>query len=193
MCSSDLFPGATATKMLREMLIENQLVPPSDTPRELAHELASELFALTMRYSKVQNMARHIRTAVNAHLKVLEVSFKDDRVRFNYLQTSPSLDQEKKELLETEKTRLRQIILNSEAEVHDWTNSLEDLLNLVSGNAPIASEGFDRPDRLIGRISSRVINSYSLRFRQVVASTLGIDSLNEVTFSKISTRRLKNN
>ena len=86
---------------------------------------------------------------------------------------------------------MRQIILNSEAEVHDWTNSLEDLLNLVSGNAPIASDGFDRPDRLIGRINSRVINSYSLRFRQVVASTLGIDSLNEVTFSKISTKTIE--
>ncbi len=63
------FPGSTAVRRISEILINGEF----ETSIEKAEAAGLDIFNLTMRYVKVQNLARHIRTAVNSHLRVLGI------------------------------------------------------------------------------------------------------------------------
>ena len=169
------FPGSTAVDRIRDLLIQAQIVPNSEGQYERAHEMASELFTLTMRYTRVQNLARHIRTAVNSHLKTLGIETKSDRSRNSSLYESSLPRQHEDEFIRTRMHQLRDAKLKSELDVDDWANDVNNLLSLTSGGGIMTTERLERAKRSIGTVNSGAVNSYKLRFKQALASTLGID------------------
>ncbi len=169
------FPGSTAVDRIRELLIQAQIVPNSEGQFERAHEMASELFTLTMRYTRVQNLARHIRTAVNSHLKALHIETKSDRSRNSSLYESSMPRVQEDEFIRTRIFQLRDAKLKTEQDVDDWANDVNNLLSLTSGGGIMTTERLERAKRTIGTVNSGAVNSYKLRFKQAIASTLGID------------------
>jgi hypothetical protein len=141
--------------------------------------MASELFTLTMRYTRVQNLARHIRTAVNSHLKTLGIETKSDRSRNSSLYESSLPRQHEDEFIRTRMHQLRDAKLKSELDVDDWANDVNNLLSLTSGGGIMTTERLERAKRSIGTVNSGAVNSYKLRFKQALASTLGIDLSNK--------------
>jgi hypothetical protein len=169
------FPGSTAVDRIRELLIQAQIVPNSEGQFERAHEIASELFTLTMRYTRVQNLARHIRTAVNSHLKVLHIETRSDRSRNSSLYEGAMPRVQEDEFIRTRIFQLRDAKLKTEEDVDDWANDVNNLLSLTSGGGIMTTERLERATRAIGTVNSGAVNSYKLRFKQAIASTLGID------------------
>ena len=169
------FPGSTAVDRIRELLIQAQIVPNSEGQFERAHEMASELFTLTMRYTRVQNLARHIRTAVNSHLKVLHIETRSDRSRNSSLYEGAMPRVQEDEFIRTRIFQLRDAKLKTEQDVDDWANDVNNLLSLTSGSGIMTTERLERTKRAIGTVNGGAVNSYKLRFKQAIASTLGID------------------
>ena len=186
------FPGSTAVDRIRDLLIQGQVVPNTEGQIERAHEMASELFTLTMRYTRVQNLARHIRTAVNSHLKVLHIETKSDRSRNSSLYESSMPRVQEDEFIRTKIFQLRDAKLKTEQDVDDWANDVNNLLSLTSGGGIMTTERLERAKRTIGTVNSGAVNSYKLRFKQAIASTLGIDlSDRNVRIEKTSNKSIE--
>ena len=186
------FPGSTAVDRIRELLIQAQIVPNTPGQFERAHEMASELFTLTMRYTRVQNLARHIRTAVNSHLKVLgiETSRSSSRPSSLYDSAMPRLSED--EFIRMRMNQLRDVILKTEIDVDEWANDVNNLLSLTSGGGIMTTEHLERAKRNQGAITPGAANSYKLRFKQALASTLGIDlSSKDVRIEKTSNKSIE--
>ena len=169
------FPGSTAVDRIRDLLIHGQVVPNSEGQFERAHEMASELFTLTMRYTRVQNLARHIRTAVNSHLKVLGIETSRDRSRSSSLYESSMQRPNEDEFIQVRMNQLRETKLRNETDVDSWADGVNNLLGLTSGGGIMTTERLERAKRQQGTVSSGAANSYKLRFKQALAATLGID------------------
>ena len=153
------FPGSTAVERIADLLITSKIVPNSDGQYERAREIASEIFTLTMRYPRVQNLTRHFPPAVNRHLPLVQQSART---------------MERIALLKSAK-------LVTQLDVNDWADDLNSILadysNGVSDRAmdsPTAAR-FDRSSRPRGAVAPGALNSYKLRFKQALAATLGID------------------
>jgi hypothetical protein len=169
------FPGLTAVERIREVLLESQLVKNSDGEFETAQEIASELFNLTMRYTRVQNLARHIRTAVNSHLKVLGIEV--SRSGSSYENSLSKLD-----LSGIPRERvlsLRSANLKSISDVNDWADDVNSLLSLSSSRGVLTSKRLEQSIRPRREMAASAINTYRLRFKQALAATLGIELASE--------------
>lgn len=169
------FPGSTAVDRIRDLLIHGQVVPNSEGQFERAQEMASELFTLTMRYTRVQNLARHIRTAVNSHLKVLGIETSRDRSRSSSLYESSMPRPNEDEFIQVRINQLRETKLRNQTDVDGWADGVNNLLGLTSGGGIMTTERLERAKRQQGTVSPGAANSYKLRFKQALAATLGID------------------
>jgi len=186
------FPGSTAVDRIRDLLIQGQVVPNTEGQFERAHEMASELFTLTMRYTRVQNLARHIRTAVNSHLKALGIETSRDRSRGSSLYESSMPRPNEDEFIPVRMNQLRQVKLKNDIDVDSWADDVNNLLSLTSGGGIMTTERLERAKRQQGTVSSGSANSYKLRFKQALASTLGIDLSDEdVRIEKTSNKSIE--
>lgn len=186
------FPGDTAVRRIRELLIQAQIVPNSEGQLERADEMAKELFNLTMRYTRVQNLARHIRTAVNSHLKVLGIETSRDRSRGSSLYESSMTRQDEDEFIRVRMNDLREMKLKNEMDVDAWADGVNNLLSLTSGGGTMTTARLERAKYQQSTITSGATNSYKLRFKQALASTLGIDLSNkDVSIEKTSNKSIE--
>ena len=184
------FPGSTAVDRIRDLLIHSQIVPNAEGQYENAQQMASELFTLTMRYTRVQNLARHIRTAVNSHIKVLGIETNRERSRSSSLYET-SLTKIIPEFLDRV-NELRTTRLTSELSVNRWADDVNNLLSLTSSGGILNVERLDRAGRARNSVTSGAINSYKLRFKQAIASTLDIDlASKEARIEKTSNKSLE--
>jgi hypothetical protein len=186
------FPGSTAVDRIRDLLIQSQVVPNTEGQFERAHEIASELFTLTMRYTRVQNLARHIRTAVNSHLKTLGIETSRDRSRGSSLYESSMPRPNEDEFILARMNQLREMKLKNDIDVNSWADDVNNLLSLTSGGGIMTTERLERAKRQQGTVSSGAASSYKLRFKQALASTLGIDlSDKDVRIEKTSNKSIQ--
>jgi hypothetical protein len=186
------FPGSTAVDRIRDLLIQSQVVPNTEGQFERAHEIASELFTLTMRYTRVQNLARHIRTAVNSHLKTLGIETSRDRSRGSSLYESSMPRPNEDEFILVRMNQLREMKLKNDIDVDSWADDVNNLLSLTSGGGIMTTERLERAKRQQGTVSSGAASSYKLRFKQALASTLGIDlSDKDVRIEKTSNKSIQ--
>jgi hypothetical protein len=154
--------------------------------------MASELFTLTMRYTRVQNLARHIRTAVNSHLKVLGIETSRDRSRGSSLNESAMPRPNEDEFIRVRMNQLREMKIKNEIDVDSWADGVNNLLSLTSSGGIMTTERLERAKRQQGTVSSGAANSYKLRFKQALASTLGIDlSDKDVRIEKTSNKSIE--
>lgn len=167
------FPGLIALQRIGNLLIEAGLVKTFDDQVEQANTLAREIFELTKRYSRVQNLARHLRTAVNSHLKALAIETARDRSRGTLQYEATFFRNDPDELTRDRVFALRAAKLKTERDVDDWANEVNNLLDLT------APRGVLSPRQLASTSASRLdtgaLNTYKLRFKQALAITLGID------------------
>ncbi len=175
------FPGSTAVERIADLLITAKIVPNSEGQYERAREIASEIFTLTMRYTRVQNLTRHIRSAVNSHLRMLNIESTRDRSGPSsaYENFFPAIQQSARTMERV--AILKSAELVTQLDVNDWADDLNGILadysNGVSDRAmdsPTAAR-FDRASRPRGAVAPGALNSYKLRFKQALAATLGID------------------
>ena len=82
--------------------------------------------------------------------------------------------------------------LRNEIDVDAWADGVNNLLSLTSGGGIMTTERLERAKRQQGTVSSGAANSYKLRFKQALASTLGIDlSGKEVRIEKTSNKSIE--
>ena len=184
------FPGLIAIQRIGNLLIEAGLVKTFDDQLEQADTLAREIFELTKRYSRVQNLARHLRTAVNSHLKALAIETARDRSRGTSQYEATFFRNDPDELTRDRVFALRAAKLKSERDVDDWANEVNNLLNLT------APRGVVSPRQLasasLSRLDTGALNTYKLRFKQALAITLGIDlSSPDVQIEKTSNKSIE--
>ena len=175
------FPGSTAVERIADLLITSRVVPNSEGQYERAREIASEIFTLTMRYTRVQNLTRHIRSAVNSHLRMLNIESTRDRSGPSsaYENFFPAVQQSARTMERIAVLKSAELV--TQLDVNDWADDLNGILadysNGVSDRAmdsPTAAR-FDRSSRPRGAVAPGALNSYKLRFKQALAATLGID------------------
>jgi len=166
------FPGLTAVERIRDLLIQNQLLKSSEGQFESAQEIASELFDLTMRYTRVQNLARHIRTAVNSHLRVLgiEVSARSGSPFEDLLSALDSSGVPRERV-----SGLRSAVLKNNSDINDWADDVNSLLSLFSSRGVLTTRRLEQASRPRSEMAVSAINTYRLRFKQALAATLGIE------------------
>ena len=167
------FPGTTAANKIEEILIKTDAMPISK--RE--DDMAREFFELTLNFVKVQNFTRHMKTAVNSHLRAIGM---DPR----QIGMSSLIEEKTRISLDATARKLREEILKTSKDVDDWANQVAHLLTLKNqyeledrrqrGNTfAVLRENV----RKKGVIAEGGLQSYKLRFKQALAMTLGIDLL----------------
>ena len=175
------FPGSTAVDRIADLFITSKIVPNSDGQFERAREIASEIFTLTMRYTRVQNLTRHIRSAVNSHLRMLNIESTRDRSgqKSVYENLFPAVPQSSRTLERI--AMLKSARLTTQLDVNDWADDLNGILADYSigvsdrvMDSPTAAR-FESASRPRGAVAPGALNSYKLRFKQALAATLGID------------------
>jgi hypothetical protein len=175
------FPGSTAVERIADLLITSKMVPSSDSQFERAIEIASEIFTLTMRYTRVQNLSRHIRSAVNSHLRMLNIESSRDRSvqSSSYESAIPVVPQSARTMERV--SILRSAELVTKLDVTDWVDDLNQILADYSLgvrdrsiDSPTAAR-FERSSRPRGAVAPGALNSYKLRFKQALTATLGIN------------------
>ena len=168
------FPGSTAVDRMREILIVGELISKTDNQQERAHEIATELFTLCMRYTRVQNLARHIRTAVNSHLRILNIETSRERSSLSR-SDKPSLmstDSSSRERIHF----LLSMRLEDEQEVDDWAEDVNEQLARQSLDTGSKVESQVKSElRKRGVVAPGALTSYKLRFKQALAATLDLD------------------
>ena len=185
------FPGLIAIQRIENLLIETGLIPNSDDQVEQAQTLAGEIFSLTKRFSRVQNLARHLRTAVNSHLKALAIETARDRSKGTSQYEATFFRNDPDELTRDRVFALRAAKLKSERDVDDWANDVNNLLDLTSTRGTLSSRQLSSTS--ISRLDTGALNTYKLRFKQALAMTLGIDLTSpDVRIEKTSNKSIEN-
>jgi hypothetical protein len=172
------FPGSTAVERIADLLITSKIVPNSEGQYERAREIASEIFTLTMRYTRVQNLLRHIRSAVNSHLRMLNIESSRDRSgqRSSYENFYPVVMQNPRTMDRI--AMLRSAELVTQLDVNDWADDLNEILATYSNSGSdgaVDSATATRSSRPRGAVAPGALNSYKIRFKQALAGTLGIN------------------
>ena len=189
------FPGSTAVRRISEVLINSEIEPST----EKSEKAALEVFNLTMRYVRVQNLARHIRTAVNSHLRVLGIEA-------STLESNSSIYERNMESIQMsdsmrEQARnLRGANLKSEKDVNDWATEVNGLLSaysrfsLADNFYEDSSKRFSSGARPVrGAVAEGGLKSYRLRFKQALAATLGIDlTKKDAVIEKTASKSIEN-
>jgi hypothetical protein len=167
------FPGTAATNKIEKRLIETDAMPISK--RE--YEMAREFFELTLNFVKVQNFTRHMKTALNSHLRAIGM---DPR----QIGMSSLIEEKTRISLDATARKLREQILKTSKDVDDWADQVALLLTLQ--NQYELEDRRQRENtfavlrenvRKKGVIAEGGLQSYKLRFKQALAMTLGIDLL----------------
>ena len=185
------FPGLIAIQRIENLLIETGLIPNSDDQVEQAQTLAGEIFSLTKRFSRVQNLARHLRTAVNSHLKALAIETARDRSKGTSQYEATFFRNDPDELTRDRVFALRAAKLKSERDVDDWANDVNNLLDLTSTRGTLSSRQLSSTS--LSRLDTGALNTYKLRFKQALAMTLGIDLTSpDVRIEKTSNKSIEN-
>ena len=185
------FPGLTAIERIRDLLIQSNLVSPSDDQLELAHTLASELFELTMRYARVQNLARHLRTAVNSHLRVLGIETSRDRSRGGSQYEAAFFRNDPDEKTRDRVFALRGAKLKTARDVDDWADDVNNLLSILSSRGVLTASKL-KSATTTSPMAAGALNTYKLRFKQALATTLGIDLASpDVRIEKTSNKSIE--
>jgi hypothetical protein len=188
------FPGSTAVRRISDVLINNEI----ETTTAKSEKAALEIFNLTMRYVRVQNLARHIRTAVNSHLRVLGIeSSSSDSRSSEYERTMESIPMT--DSMREQARNLRQSVLNSQKDVNDWASEVNGLLSTYSRVSlsdnfyADSSRRFSSGARSVrGAVAEGGLKSYRLRFKQALAATLGIDlTEKEVEIEKTASKSIE--
>jgi hypothetical protein len=167
------FPGTMATNKIEECLIKTDAMPISK--RE--NDMAREFFELTLNFVKVQNFTRHMKTAVNSHLRAIGM---DPR----QIGMSPLIDDKNRISLETTARKLREQVLKTSKDVDDWADQVALVLKLQNQwglkdrrERENTFAALQENVRKKGVIAEGGLLSYKLRFKQALAMTLGIDLL----------------
>ena len=167
------FPGTAATNKIEKRLIETDAMPISR--RE--YEMAREFFELTLNFVKVQNFTRHMKTALNSHLRAIGM---DPR----QIGMSSLIEEKTRISLDATARKLREEILKTSKDVDDWANQVAHLLSLQNQyeledrrQRGETFAGLRENIRKKGVIAEGGLQSYKLRFKQALAMTLGIDLL----------------
>jgi hypothetical protein len=188
------FPGSIAVRRISEILINGEF----ETSTEKAEIIGLEIFNLTMRYVRVQNLARHIRTAVNSHLRVLGIETNArERNSSEYERNLESLPMS--ESMRKQASKLKSTELKSETHVNEWADEVNLLLATYSRDALDGKSNLDSSRRFApgmrsarGAVAEGGIKSYRLRFKQALAATLGIDlNQKDVEIEKTATKSIE--
>ncbi len=175
------FPGTTAVERIADLLISSKILRDSDSEYERAREVASEIFNLTMRITRVQNLTRHIRSAVNSHLRMLNIESTRDRSGSSstYENFFSAVQQNSRTMQRVGKLMSAELI--TQLDVNDWADEINSILAEYSigvsdreADSP-SNARFERSTRPRGAVAPGAINSYKLRFKQALAATLGIN------------------
>lgn len=167
------FPGTAATNKIEKRLIETDAMPISK--RE--YEMAREFFELTLNFVKVQNFTRHMKTALNSHLRAIGL---DPR----QIGMSSLIEEKTRISLDATARKLREQVLKTSKDVDDWADQVAMLLTLQ--NQYELEDRRQRGETFVGLrenirkkgvIAEGGLQSYKLRFKQALAMTLGIDLL----------------
>ena len=185
------FPGLTAIERIRNLLIQANLVTPADDQFERADKLARELFELTMRFTRVQNLARHLRTAVNSHLRVLGIETSRDRSRGTSSYETTFFRNDPDELTRDRIFALRESKIKNEGDVDRWADEVNNLLSLVSSRGTLTSSRLKSATQT-SPMAAGALNTYKLRFKQALAATLGINlAAPDVRIEKTSNKSIE--
>jgi hypothetical protein len=185
------FPGLTAIERIRDLLIQANLVTPADDQFERADNLARELFELTMRFTRVQNLARHLRTAVNSHLRVLGIETSRDRSRGTSSYETTFFRNDPDELTRDRIFALRESKIKSEGDVDRWADEVNNLLSLVSSRGTLTSSRLKSATQT-SPMAAGALNTYKLRFKQALAATVGINlAAPDVRIEKTSNKSIE--
>lgn len=185
------FPGLAAIERIRDLLIQNNLVAPSDDQLQGAHTLASELFELTMRYTRVQNLARHLRTAVNSHLRVLGIETSRDRSRGTSQYEAAYFRNDPDEITRERAFSLRAAKLKTERDIDDWADDVNNLLSIVSSRGVLTASRM-KSATTPSTMAAGALNTYKLRFKQALAATVGINLASpDVRIEKTSNKSIE--
>lgn len=184
------FPGLIAIQRIGNLLIEAGLVKTFDDQAERADTLAREIFELTKRYSRVQNLARHLRTAVNSHLKALAIETARDRSRGTGQYEATFFRNDPDEITRDQVFALRAAKLKSERDVDNWANEVNNLLDLTSVRGVLTPRQVS--SATTSSLDNGALNTYKLRFKQALAITLGIDLTSpDVRIEKTSNKSIE--
>ena len=185
------FPGLAAIERIRDLLIQSNLVAPSDDQLQGAHTLASELFELTMRYTRVQNLARHLRTAVNSHLRVLGIETSRDRSRGTSQYEAAYFRNDPDEITRERAFSLRAAKLKTERDIDDWADDVNNLLSIVSSRGVLTASRM-KSATTPSTMAAGALNTYKLRFKQALAATVGINLASpDVRIEKTSNKSIE--
>jgi hypothetical protein len=185
------FPGLTAIERIRDLLIQSNLVSPSDDQLERAHNLASELFELTMRYARVQNLARHLRTAVNSHLRVLGIETSRDRSRGTSQYEAAYMRSDVDTSVRDRVFSLRAAKLKTERDIDEWADEVNNLLSIISSRGVLTSSRL-KSATSTSPMAAGALNTYKLRFKQALAATAGINLASpDVRIEKTSNKSIE--
>jgi len=188
------FPGSTAVRRISDVLINNEI----ETTTAKSEKAALEIFNLTMRYVRVQNLARHIRTAVNSHLRVLGIeSSSSDSRGSEYERNMESIPMT--DSMREQARNLRQSVLSNQKDVNDWASEVNGLLSTYSRVSlsdnfyADSSRRFSSGARSVrGAVAEGGLKSYRLRFKQALAAALAIDlTQKEVGIEKTSSKSIE--
>jgi len=188
------FPGSIAVRRISEILINGEF----ETSTEKAENIGLEIFNLTMRYVRVQNLARHIRTAVNSHLRVLGIETNArERKSSEYERSLESLPMS--DAMRKQASKLKSAALKSESHVNAWADEVNLLLATYSREALDRKPNIDSSRRFApgmrsspGAVAEGGIKSYRLRFKQALAATLGIDlNQKDVEIERTATKSIE--
>jgi hypothetical protein len=185
------FPGLTAIERIRDLLIQSNLVSPADDQVERAHNLASELFELTMRYARVQNLARHLRTAVNSHLRVLGIETSRDRSRGTSQYEAAYMRSDTDASVRERVFALRGAKLKTERDIDEWADEVNNLLSIVASRGVLTSSRL-KSATAPSTMAAGALNTYKLRFKQALAATAGINLASpDVRIEKTSNKSIE--
>jgi hypothetical protein len=129
----------------------------------------------------VQNLSRHIRSAVNSHLRMLNIESSRDRSSqiSSYESAIPVVPQSARTMERISILRAAELV--TQADVNDWADDLNGILVDYSIgerdraiDSPTAAR-FERSSRPRGAVAPGALNSYKLRFKQALAATLAIN------------------
>lgn len=167
------FPGKSAHIRIEDLLKKSRSLETSAGE----YEFAKALFDTTTSLISVQNIARHLKTSVNSHLRALGINRGNS---FQYMQRegykTTSENPVLHDLLERGE-ELKQITIRDLKDISDWVTSLNSLLGEV--NAYQREERIRNGELDPGRssfdssvVSSAMLTAYGNRFKQAILQSI---------------------
>jgi hypothetical protein len=171
------FPGKSAQIRIEDLLKKSRSLESSTAE----YEFAKALFDGTTSLISVQNIARHLKTSVNSHLRALGINRGNS---FQYMQREGYKSTRENPLLHELLERgeeLKQMTIRDLNDVSNWVNSLTSLLGDVNA--------FQREERIKsgeieqGRstfdssvVPSAMLTAYGNRFKQAILQSIDGDA-----------------